>query len=68
MPWPLDDALAAHERGDYATASRLYRALADQGYAVAQFTLGFMYAEGQGVPQNYVQAVKWYRLAADPRA
>ena len=24
-----------------------------------------MYANGQGVPQNYAEAVKWYRLAAD---
>ena len=28
-------------------------------------TLGIMYAQGQGVPQNDVEAVKWYRLAAD---
>ena len=24
-----------------------------------------MYANGQGVPQDYAEAVKWYRLAAD---
>jgi uncharacterized protein len=24
-----------------------------------------MYAKGQGVPQDYAAAVKWYRLAAD---
>ena len=24
-----------------------------------------MYDNGQGVPQDYVQAAKWYRLAAD---
>ena len=24
-----------------------------------------MYARGQGVPQDYAEAVKWYRLAAD---
>jgi uncharacterized protein len=24
-----------------------------------------MYANGQGVPQNYSEAMKWYRLAAD---
>ena len=24
-----------------------------------------MYAKGQGVPQDYSEAVKWYRLAAD---
>jgi hypothetical protein len=33
---PLEDALAAHERGDDATALRLIRPLADQGNAVAQ--------------------------------
>ena len=27
--------------------------------------LGFMYANGQGVPQDYAEAVKWYRLAAE---
>jgi len=24
-----------------------------------------MYAKGQGVPQDYIKAVKWYRLSAD---
>ena len=24
-----------------------------------------MYDEGQGVPQDYAEAVKWYRMAAD---
>ena len=65
MPWPLDDALAAHERGDYATAFRLYRALADQGNAVAQYKLGLMYYTGQGVPMDRVEAVKWYLKAAE---
>jgi TPR repeat protein len=33
----------------------------------AQFVLGFMYQEGKtlGVPQDYAEAAKWYRLAAD---
>jgi hypothetical protein len=38
---------------------------ASQGDAFAQFRLGLRYAQGQGVPQDDVQAVKWYRLAAD---
>jgi hypothetical protein len=33
---PLEDGLAAAKRGDYATALRLSRPLADQGDAVAQ--------------------------------
>ena len=46
-------------------ATGWYRLAADQGYAVAQSNLGFMYANGQGVPQNHAEAVRWYRLAAD---
>jgi len=38
---------------------------ADQGEANAQFQLGDMYEQGQGVPQDYEEAVKWYRLAAN---
>ena len=43
----------------------LVRQLADEGHAVAQFVLGFMYHEGQGVPQDYAEAARWYRKAAD---
>ena len=42
-----------------------YRLAADQGNADAQNNLGAMYDNGQGVPQNYAEAVKWFRLAAD---
>jgi uncharacterized protein len=62
---PLEDATAAYSRGDYATALRLYRPLADQGNATAQDTLGSMYAHGEGVPLNGAEAVKWTRRAAD---
>jgi len=41
------------------------RVLAEQGNAVAQYTLGVMYAEGFGVPEDDVEAVGWYRLAAE---
>jgi TPR repeat protein len=27
--------------------------------------LGFMYVTGEGIPQDYAEAVKWFRLAAD---
>ncbi len=50
--------------GDYMTALRLWRPLAAQGYAYAQYNLGGMYREGQGVPQDYAEAAKWYRKAA----
>jgi TPR repeat protein len=36
----------------------------EQGDANAQFNLGEKYRLGEGVPENYIEAVKWYRLAA----
>ena len=62
---PFEDGYAAFESGDYAQAMKWFRLGADQGDAFAQYNLGFMYQEGQGVPQDYAEAVKWYRLAAD---
>jgi len=41
------------------------KALADKGLAWAQFNLALMYANGEGVPENDAEAVKWYRKAAD---
>src|SRR5271163_4547598 len=59
---PLEDADAAFQRRDYATAYAVLRPLADYGAAAAQQTLGFMYANGQGVAQDYVEAVRLFRL------
>ena len=42
-----------------------YRKAAEQGDARGQFYLGFMYAKGQGVPQDYKEAEKWFRKAAE---
>jgi TPR repeat protein len=51
--------------GDYATALQEWTPLADQGVADAQFYLGLMYKNGQGVTQDHAEAFKWYRLAAN---
>ena len=37
---------------------------AEKGDASAQYNLGVKYANGEGVPQDYVQAHKWINLAA----
>ena len=47
-----------------AATLRLCRSLAEQGDAIAQFDLGFWYANGYGVQQDYAEAVKWYRKSA----
>jgi hypothetical protein len=62
---PYEEGVGAYQRGDYSTAVRLWRPLAEQGDAFVQWLLGIMYDQGQGVPQDYAEAVKWYRLAAE---
>ena len=54
----------AHDRGDFSAALREWRPLAEQGHAGAQNNLGLMYNNGQGVPEDYVQAYAWYNIAA----
>lgn len=61
----LEDGIAAYDRGDYATAFRLMKPLAEKGDAKAQHNLGVMYDYGRGFPQDYSRALKWYRRAAD---
>jgi uncharacterized protein len=61
----LEDATAAMETRDYATALRLLRPLSDQGNADAQLRLGVLHFVGQGVPQDFAEALKSFQKAAD---
>ena len=61
----FDDALANYENGDYATAFKLIKPLADQGYAEAQHNLGVMYQFAEGVIKINEEAARWFRLAAE---
>jgi len=60
-----EDGMAAYYRGDYETALKHFRPLAKQGNAGAQWVLGRMYYNGQGVLGNDAEAAKWYRKAAE---
>lgn len=48
---------------DYAESSKWLRAAAEQGYAEGQYDLGSHCEIGIGVPQDYVEALKWSILA-----
>lgn len=61
----MDEANEAYERGDYESAYREWLPLAEQGDAVAQHKLGLIYADGDGVAQDGILAVKWFRKAAE---
>ena len=56
----FEDGVAAIERKDYATALAKFRSAAQQGVAEAQFNLGYMYGNGQGIAQDYKEALRWY--------
>ncbi len=60
----FEAGMDAADRGDYETALREWRPLAEQGDSYAQHNLGVLYANGQGVPQDYAQARQWYEKAA----
>ena len=61
----LEDALSAHERGDYAAAHDGLLSLAEVGNLDAQLHLGFMYDFGEGIPENDAEygATIWMRAA-----
>ncbi len=61
----LTDAKAATTRGDHSAALSILKPLAERGNAEAQFQLGLLSAQGQGVPQNIAEAAKWFRKAAE---
>jgi len=56
--------MEAYQKGDYETALKLWRPIAESGHPSAQTNLGVMYYQGLGTEQDYAQAVKWYQMAA----
>ncbi len=49
---------------DYNRAMKWYRKAAEQGYADAQYNIGYMYKNGKGVEQDKAKSFSWYRKAA----
>ncbi len=60
-----DEAERVYHSGDFATALHEFQILAEQGDAKAQFYLGIMYHNGEGILKDYSEAAKWYKLAAE---
>lgn len=59
-----EDGLIASRQGDYITAFREFRSLAENGHAKSQRQLGIMYEMGLGVKKDYPEAREWYQKAA----
>jgi TPR repeat protein len=62
---PLGDAYGAYAAGAFAEAAKRLLPLAEGGHAGAQLYLGKMYADGEGVVQDYQLSLHWYLKAAD---
>lgn len=59
------DGHLAWDKGEFEKAMTLLLPLAEAGNAQAEFMVGLMYWNAQGVPENAPEAVKWFMLAAD---
>jgi uncharacterized protein len=61
---PLEEADSAFNRGDFGLARNGYSELANQGDRIAQFKLGVLYDEGNGVDKNSREAIRWYCISS----
>jgi uncharacterized protein len=64
MNYPIGDLSFDPNKGNLSEALIWYRRAADQGDVDAMVAMGMAYADGIGVPQDYVEAHKWYNVAA----
>jgi len=60
----LEQGIEAYASKNYQQAYKLFSKLANAGNASAQYSLGVMYARGDGIAQDHSKAVYWYRKAA----
>lgn len=56
----LQNGVEAHRRGNHETAHLEFLRAAEQGNVYAQFNLGVLYANGEGVQKNNAKSVYWF--------
>lgn len=59
-----ENGVEAYKAEDFETAFQELQPIAEEGFPGAQVHLGLMYMAGQGVPQDELEAIKWFTLAA----
>ncbi len=64
----LRSGVRNYNAGDKAAAAKALEYAADQGYALASWKLGRMYAEGDGVPRDDLKAFEYFSRIADENA
>jgi TPR repeat protein len=63
LMWELGRVFGA--MGNSQKSHALYENAAAKGYADAEWAVGVLYSNGQGMPKDIREAVRWERLAAD---
>ena len=58
-------AIALIPSGAFGQIGQSWQERAEAGSPFAQANLGIMYAQGDGVPEDDAEAIKWFRLAAE---
>jgi len=61
----FEEGETAYSVADFATAAARFEQAAKEGNASAQYKLGSMHHDGEGVPRDHVQSVYWYTKAAE---
>ena len=60
----LPEAESAYQSKNFKAAIREFEPLAVSGVAAAQFYIGLMFDNGEGLPQSHQRAMGWYLKAA----
>ena len=61
----IDEGREAYGQRNFEKALKDFRSLAESNNDEAQFFLGVMYENGDGVSQDYEEAKKWYVRAPE---
>jgi TPR repeat protein len=60
----VEDNIQRARAGDVATAVQNLTPMAERGSVAAQYALGLILANGEGLKPNYAQAARWFDMAA----
>ena len=65
------EATARYRAGDHPGAAKLVQQAAEAGNPTATYEMGYLYENGDGLPQNMAEAARWFRKGAamgEPRS
>ncbi len=60
----FDKGVNFYHQKNYPQALKVFKSLAEQNHAEAQFNLGAMYQNGFGIEQDIKNAIAWYKKSA----